>query len=201
MMIVFKEISLEDAFSRKDIEYLTKAVSAEAWNNHKFPGIIPLLVETDYSQAFGFVPAFVVEEQVSTYHENELREFVADIISDMDKETLNHAYAFHGHIIMIVREEKAFSIDMLRGMLLSMAAYEHDEELWNDIVSIMPAAPIEGVPFWTDGHRILFRITEDFRNIVEAIMHEAGYTPNWASSAPKEDDSGWVSIEYRLNCF
>lgn len=102
MKITFMEKALEDGFSASEIMSLMNAVDAEAWFNCDGNGVIPMLVETDYSQAFGFIPNSLFNKVA--FNEEDLRSFVQNIIGDMNNETPSGIYSFGDEIIIIKRD-------------------------------------------------------------------------------------------------
>lgn len=102
MKIIFLEKALEDGFSAREITTLINAVDAEAWSNCDGDGVIPMLVETDNSQAFGFIPNLLFNKV--TFYEEDLYSFVQNIIGDMNNETPSGIYSFGDEIVIIKRD-------------------------------------------------------------------------------------------------
>lgn len=102
MKITFMEKALEDGYSSREIMSLMSAVDAEAWSNCDGDGVIPMLVETDYSQAFGFIPNSLFNKV--KFDEDELCCFVQNIIGDMNNETPSGIYSFGDEVVIIKRD-------------------------------------------------------------------------------------------------
>ena len=126
MIIVFEEKDIMSGFTADDLAYLAASISPEAWTDQYYPGVISIHAESEDTQILGYVPMAIVDELVQGCREDEIRQFIFNIIND-DKKTHEGVYAFREHTIVITNSPQTiYTVEAFK--VVSRRIFEENDD-------------------------------------------------------------------------
>lgn len=147
MIIVFEEKDIMSGFTADDLAYLAASISPEAWTY--YPGVIPIHVESESTQVLGYVPMAIIDELVQDCREDEIRQFIFNIIYD-DKKIHEGEYAFRDHTIVITNSPQTiYTLEAFK--VVSRRIFEENddkEEFWRLLSDCIPEKTLASSLIW-----------------------------------------------------